>query len=66
MKKKGKWSSIRTILVLIVLSLIALLGFGQPDFFKNVNSIVLAITGIASLIPAMNNFIGFSKSLKSS
>lgn len=64
MKKKGKWANIRTILILITISLIALIGFGQPGFFKNINSIVLALTGIASLLPTFNNLFSFSQKFK--
>jgi len=63
--KKGNWSNIRTILVLIVISLIALMGFGQPDFFKNINAIVIAIASVASVIPTFNNFFNFSQRFKS-
>ncbi len=62
-KKKGKWSTVKEVIVLVIISLMILVGFGQPDFFDNINSIVLALTGIIGVLPTISNLFSFGKKL---
>lgn len=63
-KNKGSWHNVRNILILIIISLLVLIGFGKPDFFKNINAIVLAIAGVAGVLPSLTNVFNFSQKFK--
>lgn len=63
-RKKGKWANIKLVIILVLVALITLIGFGQPDFFKNVNAIAIAIVGVASILPSLSGLMAFSKKIK--
>ena len=63
-KKKGSWATVRDVIVLVITSLIILVAFGQPDFFDNVNSIVLALTGIVGVLPTLSSLFSTGNKLK--
>ncbi|MFY0626217.1 MAG: hypothetical protein JXR07_07985 [Reichenbachiella sp.] len=60
-KEKGSWSKIRSILIIIILGVITLIGFAQPNFFQNINSIVLVLTGVVSFLPTLNHMISMKQ-----
>lgn len=62
--EKGKWVNIKLVIILVLIALISLIGFGQPDFFKNINAIVIALVGAASVLPALSNLFTFTRKLK--
>lgn len=63
-KQKGSWSNIRTVLALVIVSLIALMGFGQPNFLKNINSIVIVTTGVITFLPTLKSMFSFTQRMK--
>lgn len=63
-KKKGKWVNIRLIIIIVIVSLIILIGFGKPGFFKNINAIMLAIAGVASFIPSLTRGFSLAQKIK--
>ncbi len=63
-KKKGKWVNIKLIFLLVIISLIILIGFGKPGFFKNINTIMIAIAGVASIIPSLTRGFTFAQKIK--
>lgn len=64
-KQKGSWSKMRNILILVILGLVVLMGFGQPDFFQNINSVILIITGIVSFLPTINGMLSLNQKVGS-
>jgi hypothetical protein len=62
-RKKGKWSSMRIVIALILLALVALILFGQPDFFKNANTILIAITGVLGFLPTLTRVQTITKGM---
>lgn len=63
-RKKGKWGNIRIILILIILSMLILIGFGRPDFFKNMNKILIALAGIMTVLPTITKVFSFTQKIK--
>ncbi|MDC9721289.1 MAG: hypothetical protein PSN34_00765 [Urechidicola sp.] len=63
-RKKGKWSNIKTVIILIILALVVLIGFGKPDFFKSMNKILIAIAGIMTVIPTLTKAFTLTQKIK--
>jgi len=63
-RKKGKWVNIKLVIILILIALITLIAFGEPDFFKNINSIVIAFAGVATVIPTLSRMYTMSSKIK--
>ncbi|MCP4459799.1 MAG: hypothetical protein GY816_17510 [Cytophagales bacterium] len=63
-KKKGTWATVRDVMLLVIISLLILVAFGQPDFFDNINAIVLALTGIAGILPTLSGLFTAGNKLK--
>ena len=62
--KKGKWVNIRLSIVLVLIALIALIGFGKPGFFENMNIIIIAITGVLSILPRLTSAFALTQKIK--
>ena len=63
-RKKGKWGNIKTIIILIILALVILIGFGKPDFFKSMNKILIALAGIMTVIPTLTRAFTLTQKIK--
>ncbi len=63
-RKKGKWNNIKTAIILIIVALVILIGFGKPDFFKSMNKILIAIAGVMTVIPTLTRAFTLTQKIK--
>lgn len=63
-KKKGKWVNLRLMIILVIVGLIILIGFGKPGFFKNINAILIAVAGVATVVPSLARGFSLAQKIK--
>lgn len=63
-RKKGKWANIKLVIILVLIALVSLIGFGQPDFFSNINAISIVLVGVASVIPSVSRVFTLTRKIK--
>ncbi len=63
-RNKGKWVNIKLAIILVIISLIILIGFGKPDFFKNMNAIMIALAGVMTVVPTLSRAFTLTQKIK--
>ncbi|MEQ6166610.1 MULTISPECIES: hypothetical protein [unclassified Ekhidna] len=61
-REKGTWSTISTVLVLVLLGALAFLFLANPDFFQNLNALMSVLVGIFGLLTRFGSVFVSGKS----
>ena len=56
MRTKGTWSSIRWIIMILLVAVISFVAISIPDFFENLDAVLALLAGVATIVPTITSF----------